>query len=87
MPLEILQESNDDLVIKLLGIQHLNVFYDQLAFVKNEYSDLVVKPTSVTVTLAESVYGETEPTEDQLLAVRTWVAQKTGVDVNYVEFV
>jgi hypothetical protein len=85
MALTIPQESNDTLLVTVLGIKTISVFYDDLEFVKDEYSDLVIKPTSVSVTLREYEGNETEPTEDQLFAVRTWVAGKTGVDVNYVE--
>lgn len=85
MPLEIPQESNDELLVKVLGIATVTVHYDDMEFAANNYSDQVLKPTSAVVTLSDVVYDTNEPTADQQHAVRTWVAQKTGVDVNYVE--
>jgi hypothetical protein len=86
MALEIPQESNDTLLVNMLGIKTISVFYDDLEFARaGAYSDLVIKPTSVSVTLSDVLYDTTAPTADQQFAIRTWVAGKTGVDVNYVE--
>lgn len=85
MALSIPQESNDDLVVKLLRIATIAVHFDDLQFVKNEYSDLVLKPTSALVALSDYADNETEPTDDQMFAVRQWVAGKVGVDADNVQ--
>jgi hypothetical protein len=84
MALSIPQESNDDLVVKLLGIANVGVYYDDMTFTTDE-TEVTLKPTSAVVTLSEDVYGGVEPTDDQKFAVRQWVARKTGVDAGDVQ--
>jgi hypothetical protein len=83
--LQIPHKSNDDLLVKTLGITSITVHYDDLRFSANEYSDQVVRPTSALVTLSEHVYDTAEPTADQQYAVREWVAGKVGIDANDVQ--
>jgi hypothetical protein len=85
MALEIPHESNDALLVSVLGITTITVHYDDLEFSKNEYSTLVLKPTSAAVTLSDVKYDVMEPSDDLQLAIRTWVAAKVGVDANDVQ--
>jgi hypothetical protein len=74
------QEPNDALTVKLLGIKSLTVQFDDMSFAGG-----IVKPTSAEVGLSEDTYSTVEPTNDQQHAVRTWAAGKLGISINSIE--
>ena len=78
--IEIREEANDSLLVKLLGISSVSVYFDDM-----EFGGGTLEPTSVVFKFSEEKYLDREPTDEQRLAARQWVARKTGVDFSKVE--
>ena len=80
MSVQIPEESNDQLLVNLLGISSISVFFDDM-----EFGGGVIKPTDASIQLSEEKYATVEPTSDQQFAARQWTAGKLGIDISKVE--